>query len=102
MPKTAARPVRSGPAEFNHAMIYTRDVGRALEFYRDRLGFRLIEARGGDYARLRSPRGATTIALHRTEADRRMDAAGEGLRLYFEVEGLDAFCARLAAAGVQI
>ena len=29
--------------EFNHAMIYSRDVDRALSFYRDRLGFKVIE-----------------------------------------------------------
>src|SRR5262245_9719821 len=91
---------RARPAEFNHAMIYSRDLPRALAFYRDLLGFRLIEAWGDAYARLQSPRGRTTIALHRLEQDRRMDAAGEGLRLYFEVADLDAFCGRLAADGV--
>jgi len=45
-------------------MIYVRDVPRALEFYAGKLGFRLIEQFGGGYARLRSPAGGTTIALH--------------------------------------
>ena len=33
------------PIELNHAMIYTANLPRALEFYRDRLGFELLEFR---------------------------------------------------------
>lgn len=93
---------RSGPAlEFNHAMIYVRDVPRALDFYAGKLGFRVIEQFGDGYARLRSPAGRGTIALH---------ALGEGvhstgaadIRLYFETKQLDALCRKLAAAGVTI
>ena len=44
--KAVSPPVPS-PAEgkltFNHAMIYVKDVNRALSFYRDLLGFKLIE-----------------------------------------------------------
>ena len=32
-----------GKLTFNHAMIYVKDVNRALGFYRDLLGFKLIE-----------------------------------------------------------
>ncbi|HEX9763717.1 MAG TPA: VOC family protein, partial [Candidatus Acidoferrales bacterium] len=56
---------------FNHAMIYVRRIEPALRFYRDRLGFRLIETFRWQgravYARLRSPRGNTSIALHLPE-----------------------------------
>jgi catechol 2,3-dioxygenase-like lactoylglutathione lyase family enzyme len=87
--------------EFNHAMIYTADVDRALAFYRDRLGFRVIETYPKVYARLKSPRGRTTIALHLLEKGQALDARREGMRLYFEVVKLDAFCKRLEAAGVR-
>jgi hypothetical protein len=44
--------------DFNHAMIYTRDVGRSLQFYADLLGFKKIETfewQGSPvYARLKS------------------------------------------------
>jgi catechol 2,3-dioxygenase-like lactoylglutathione lyase family enzyme len=83
-------------------MIYTADYARALAFYRDHLGFRLLDEYPGGYARLLSPGGRTTIALHGLERDQRMDPAGEGLRLYFEIKPLDSFCARLAAQGVRI
>ncbi len=52
----------------NHAMVYARDVQRAVGFYRDLLGFKLVdEFRHEDkpvYARLRAPGGDGTIALH--------------------------------------
>jgi len=100
--KTTARKEVGAAVEFNHAMIYTTDLARALTFYRDGLGFRVVDNYPGAYARLRSPAGATTIALHMVEAGREMDPRSEGLRLYFEVEGLDAFCAALRKKGVTL
>jgi catechol 2,3-dioxygenase-like lactoylglutathione lyase family enzyme len=87
--------------EFNHAMIYTANYRRALRFYRDLLGFELVDEYPGAYGRLRSPRGRTTIALHVLDRGQRMDPGREGLRLYLEVRGLDAFCRGLAARGVK-
>jgi catechol 2,3-dioxygenase-like lactoylglutathione lyase family enzyme len=82
---------------FNHAMIYVYQVDPALAFY-SALGFRLI-AKFPGYARLRAPRGDATIALH--QLDKGMaSVAAEGIRLYFEVKNLDAFCQRLAASGI--
>ena len=87
----------SAALAFNHAMIYVRQVDPALAFY-SALGFRLI-AKFPGYARLRAPRGDATIALH--QLDKGMaSVAAEGIRLYFEVKNLDAFCARLAASGI--
>jgi len=80
-------------------MVYVRDVGRALEFYEGALGFRLIERFGG-YARLRSPRGSTTLALHQLGEDV-TSAEAPGIRLYFEVPELRRFCERLARRGIQ-
>lgn len=85
---------------FNHAMIYGRDVDRSAGFYRDRLGFRLIERMDG-YARLEAPGGRGTIAIHLAEADRELPRS-EGIRLYFEIEEIDRFCDRLAADGVVL
>lgn len=91
-------------ATFNHAMIYVRRIEPALRFYRDRLGFRLIETFKWQgklvYARLRSPRGNTSIALHLPEANDKPNPRG-GIRLYFEFEDLDRVCARLKKAGVK-
>lgn len=95
-------PAAGARLEFNHAMIYTANLPRALEFYRDRLGFEVVDEYPGAYARMQSPGGRTTIALHCLEKAQRMDAASEGLRLYFEIRQLDAFCERLAAQGVKL
>jgi len=88
--------------EFNHAMIYTTKLPRALKFYRDALGFEVVDSYPGAYARLKSPGGRTTIALHVVDRGQEMDAKTEGVRLYFEVQGLDAFCKALRAKGVKL
>ena len=93
--KTAA--VASSALAFNHAMIYVDQVEPALAFY-SALGFRLIAQFPG-YARLRAPRGNSTIALHLLDKGM-TSVAAEGIRLYFEVKNLDAFCMRLAASGI--
>ena len=87
---------------FNHAMIYVQRVEPAVAFY-SALGFRLIEQFSGGnmlvYARLRAPRGNSTIALHPLD-EGVTSVSAEGIRLYFEVKNLDAFCRRLAASGI--
>jgi len=89
--------------DFNHAMIYTRDVARALTFYRDLLGLTVLEEfRGGDrlvYARLKLPEGPATIALHLLAPGETLNTGG--VRLYFEIKQLDKFCKRLEAAGAK-
>jgi catechol 2,3-dioxygenase-like lactoylglutathione lyase family enzyme len=86
---------------FNHAMIYAKDVQRALDFYREWMGFKLIEDFRYEgkvvYARLRAPGGDGTIALH--QAGPGASVASEGVRLYFEVRDLDEFCRKLQRRG---
>jgi hydroxymethylpyrimidine/phosphomethylpyrimidine kinase len=93
--------VRSAAVTFNHAMIYTSRLPESLQFYRDVLGFKVIDAYPGAYARMKSPSGTTTIALHALDSGQQMDAKTEGLRLYFEVKGLDALCESLEKKGVR-
>jgi len=103
--QSSAGKKRRPEVSFNHAMIYVRDVARALDFYQRLLGFHVIEAvQGGPrlvYARLRAPAGTGTIALHQVEAGQELPAF-DSMRLYFEVKELDAFCKLLAAEGVEI
>lgn len=94
----AASPAQGdGKLTFNHAMIYAKDVERSLGFYRDLLGFKLIEDFRYEgkpvYARLRAPGGDCTIALHQAEPNTSL--ASDGVRLYFEVRDLDNFCRKL-------
>jgi catechol 2,3-dioxygenase-like lactoylglutathione lyase family enzyme len=89
---------------FNHAMIYVKDVERALRFYDDLMGFKLIEDFRYEgtpvYARLRAPGGDGTIALH--QAGPGASLVSEGVRLYFEVRDLDDFCRKLQQKGFYI
>ncbi len=104
--KAAPKPVPAPESEtggeritFNHAMIYVKDVQRALGFYHDLLGFKLIEDFRFEnkpvYARLRAPGGDGTIALHLAGPDQSI--VSEGVRLYFEIRDLDGFCRKLQA-----
>ena len=90
-----------GKLNFNHAMIYLKDVGRGIDFYRDWLGFKVIEDYRHEgrsvYARLRAPGGEGTLALH--QAGPGASVASDGVRLYFEVGDLDDFCNRLRKRG---
>ena len=85
-------------------MIYVKDVARALGFYRDLIGFKLIEDFRYEgtpvYARLRAPGGDGTIALH--QAGPGASLVSEGVRLYFEVRDLDDFCRKLQQKGFYI
>jgi catechol 2,3-dioxygenase-like lactoylglutathione lyase family enzyme len=99
-PSTQSIEAKSGSApklHFNHAMVYVADVDRAIGFYRDLLGFHLIEDFRHEnkpvYARLRAPGGDGTIALH--QAGQGASVASDGVRLYFEVKELDDFCREL-------
>ena len=99
--QVAPAPQDEGKLTFNHAMIYTKDVGRATQFYREWLGFKLIEDFRFEgksvYARLHAPGGDGTIALH--QAGPGAPVASDGVRLYFEVRDLDGFCRGLQKRG---
>ncbi len=106
-PKTEARPAAEVGGEkltFNHAMVYAKDVQRALNFYRDLLGFKLVDEFRYEgkpvYTRLRAPGGDGTIALHL--AGPGTPLASDGVRLYFEIRDLDGFCRKLQAKGFYI
>lgn len=89
---------------FNHAMIYCKDVGHSMEFYRDLMGFKVVDEFKFEgkpvYARLRAPGGDGTIALHMAGPGTSM--ASDGVRLYFEVRELDDFCHKLQRRGFYI
>ena len=85
-------------------MVYSQDVRRALGFYRDLLGFKVVEDMeyGGRkvYARLRAAQGDGTLAIHMVEPGKALPA-GDGIRLYFETKDLDSVCERLQKSGVK-
>lgn len=99
-----AVPIGGDKLTFNHAMVYAANVERALGFYRDLLGFKLVDEFRHEgkpvYARLRAPGGDGTIALHL--AGPGTPLASDGVRLYFEIRELDNFCHKLQAKGFYI
>jgi catechol 2,3-dioxygenase-like lactoylglutathione lyase family enzyme len=92
-----------GPS-FNHAMVYSRDVTSAVRFYVDLLGLKLLQleqyGERAVYARVKSARGNTTIALHLLEPGREFYPGA--IRLYFEVPDLKRFCKRLEKNGAVL
>jgi catechol 2,3-dioxygenase-like lactoylglutathione lyase family enzyme len=95
--RAAANEDAGAKLSFNHAMIYSPDVGRAIGFYRDLMGFKLIEdfrhENKSVYARMRAPGGDGTIAIHQSAPG--ASVASDGVRLYFEIRELDEFCRKL-------
>jgi catechol 2,3-dioxygenase-like lactoylglutathione lyase family enzyme len=77
-------------------VVYVKDVERGLAFYRDLLGFKLIEDfRYEDklvYARLRAPSGEGTIALHQAGPD--ASVLSDNVRLHFH-RGISPCCSAL-------
>ena len=90
--------VRRG-VSLNHVIVWVRKVSLALRFYRDLLGFRTIESMPG-YARLRSPEGGATIALHETRKGRSPRGTRQVV-LYFETRELTHICRKLRRKGVR-
>ncbi len=81
-------------------MVYVRELAPAMRFYVDLLGFQVVEQSQTVYARLRSPGGGGTIALHLVEPGQTLPPS-DGIRLYFEIRDLDRFCRRLQDDGVR-
>lgn len=102
--RAATQPDDGRKLSFNHAMVYAKDVDRGVRFYRDLLGFKLIEDFRHQgiplYARLRAPGGDGTIAIHL--AGPGASLASDGVRLYFEIRDLDDFCRKLQQKGFYI
>src|SRR5579862_750938 len=97
-------PATGSGLSFNHAMVYSRDIEASLRFYGELLGLKLLERfeyhGRAVYARLKSPRGSTTIALHLLEPGQEFHPGA--IRLYFEVADLKRFCKRLEKAGGKL
>jgi catechol 2,3-dioxygenase len=83
----------------NHIILYVRKVEPSLRFYRDLLGFEVIESMQG-YARLKSPSGGATIALH-ASGEPKQPARTRPVVLYFESPELTKLCQKLRKHGVK-
>ena len=101
-PRAAGKNKPGGGIDFNHAMIYCRDVERSLAFYTRHFGFKSVDQFRYEgkavYARLVAPSGHGTVALH--QAAPGASVSSDGVRLYFEIRDLDSICDKLKRAGV--
>ena len=78
----------------NQVTLPARSIGESVSFYK-KLGLvQIVDS--PHYARFECPDGDATFSIHLTDASE----TGGGAVVYFELEDLDAFCARLAADGV--
>ncbi len=102
--KSKPRKTRARALDFNHAMVYARDVERSLNFYSGLLGMKKVDEFRYEgkpiYARLHAREGEGTIALHQLGPG--ASTAAEGVRLYFETPDLDEFCRTLQGKGFYI
>jgi catechol 2,3-dioxygenase-like lactoylglutathione lyase family enzyme len=103
-PKPKPKKTKARALDFNHAMVYARDVERSLRFYSDLLGMKKVDEFRYEgkpvYARLRAQEGEGTIALHQLGPG--ASTASDGVRLYFETPDLDDFCRSLQQKGVYL
>ncbi len=80
--------------DLNQVTLPTRDLSRAVAFYKTLGLLQIVEA--PHYARFECPNGNATLSLHAVEAL----PQGEGAVIYFECDDLDERVRALAAAGV--
>ena len=84
----------------NHAMVYSRDVAASLRFYTEALGLKPLDLALPYYARLKSPKGMATLALHKLEPGAQLVPGA--IRLYFETPELAAAIKRVQKAGYKV
>jgi uncharacterized glyoxalase superfamily protein PhnB len=89
---------------FNHAMVYSQDVGGPWASIAICWGLRWSKTwtMGGRkvYVQLRAAQGDGTLAIHMVEPGKALPA-GDGIRLYFETKDLDSLCEQLQKSGVK-
>jgi uncharacterized glyoxalase superfamily protein PhnB len=78
------------------AMLYVRNVGASVAFYQDKLGWKVKNVFGDDYAMVHA--SGEPLGLHATDGD---PVNTDGKILYIEVANADKYHAQLAGAGAQ-
>ena len=82
--------------KLNQVTVPARDLEKSVAFYKT-LGLKLI-VKSQDYARFEVGDGTDTLSLHLVND---VSGAGNGARVYFECDDLDARVAELMAKGVK-
>ncbi|MBM3734341.1 MAG: hypothetical protein FJW39_01020 [Acidobacteria bacterium] len=88
----------------SYAIVFVSDMGKSVAFYRDWLGLKL-KMESPEWSELDT--GSCTLALHKAapgtvpEVQRNQIPAGH-MHCGFVVSGIDAFAAKMEAAGVPV
>ncbi len=86
--------------KFSHPMMYVNDLGRAVAWYQEMLGFEARFVAPNSYASLHHPKLGMRLDLHPTEANSK--DVGFGPIPYFMTADLDAAVATLKDRGVKV
>lgn len=85
-------------------LLFVADIARSLRFYRESLGFELVDAwePGGKLAWCRVQRGGAAVMLQQaTEEDEPATGRGHGVGFFFHCDDADAEYARFCASGLE-
>jgi catechol 2,3-dioxygenase-like lactoylglutathione lyase family enzyme len=80
--------------------VQVRDFDAMVAWYRDTLGLEVLGVEPGEFAVLRAPRGAATIALATDHPERIPERPGVGWTPTFAADDFDGFVSRLRDLGV--
>lgn len=86
--------------KFSHPMLYVNDLGRAVAWYKDKLGFKENFVVPGEYASLRHEGMGFRLDLHPSEADSK--DVGFGSIQYFLATDFDQAVEALKSKGVEV
>lgn len=86
--------------KFSHPMIYVNDLGRAVTWYKDVLGFEERFVAPNAYASMYHPKLAMRLDLHPSEANSK--DVGFGPIPYFATADIDASVTALKERGVKV
>lgn len=85
---------------YSHPMLYVNDLGRAVQWYKEVLGFEERHVAPDAYASLFHPQLQMRLDLHPTEANSK--DVGFGSIQYFTTSNLDNSIAALKERGVKV
>jgi predicted enzyme related to lactoylglutathione lyase len=85
---------------FSHVMMWVNDFDRALKWYTETLGCKVLFAESPHYASLRFEQAGVNLALHPSDADGK--DVGFGPMPYFKVDDIDATLKALAEKSVKV
>lgn len=85
---------------FSHVMMFVNDFDRAMRWYTETLGCKVLFSAAPHYASLRHEAAGVNVALHPSSAQGK--DVGFGPMPYFKVSSVEDTLARLQAKGIKV